>query len=178
MPPDAFHRRSLRLPGYDYTQPGAYFVTLVAQGRLCLFGEIADGEMQLNEVGEIVAQAWQWLARQYPYVDIDEWVIMPNHLHGIIWIVNNDASGRGGSRPAPTTHPVHPQKSLGRLIGAFKTTSTKQINILNHTPGAALWQRNYYEHVIRNDDDLRRIREYICNNPLRWALDRENTPLQ
>ena len=100
---------------------------------------------------------------------------MPNHLHGIIWIVNNNAPGRGGSRTAPT-HPVHPQKSLGRLIGAFKTVSTKQINLLNQTPGAALWQRNYYEHIIRNDDDLRRIREYICNNPLRRAIDRENTP--
>lgn len=81
------------------------------------------------------------------------------------------------SRTTPT-HPVHPQKSLGRLIGAFKTVSTKQINLLNQTPGAALWQRNYYEHVIRNDGDLQRIRDYICNNPLRWALDRENAPLQ
>jgi putative transposase len=177
MPESPHQRRSMRLPGYDYTQPGAYFVTLVTQNRLRLFGEIVDGEMRLNAVGEIVSQAWQWLARQYPYVDIDEWVIMPNHLHGIIWIVNNDAPGRGGSRTAPT-HPIHPQKPLGRLIGAFKTVSTKQINLLNQTPGAALWQRNYFEHIIRNDDDLRRIRAYISNNPLRWTIDRENAPFQ
>ena len=182
MPPAALHRRSIRLPGYDYTQSGAYFVTLLTQGRLCRFGNIVNGEMRLNDVGKIAAQSWVWLEQQYPYVKLDEWVIMPNHFHGIIWITN-DIPGRGGSRTAPTTTNtqtfddetvVKSQKPLGRLIGAFKTVSTKQINMLNNTPGMPLWQRNYYEHVIRSDDDLHRIRQYIRNNPLRWALDREN----
>ena len=114
------------------------------------------------------------LEQQYPYVNLDEWVIMPNHLHGIIWIIQNDSTDRrGGSRTAPT-QPIQLSKPLGRLVGAFKTVSTKQTNIFQNTPAAPLWQRNYYEHIIRNDADLRRIRQYIRDNPLRWAIDREN----
>jgi REP element-mobilizing transposase RayT len=97
--PSRHHRRSIRLKGYDYSQAGAYFVTLCAQGRECLFGEVVDGEMRLNDAGHIVAESWQWLATQHDYVELDEWIIMPNHLHGIIVITDN---GRGGSRTVPT----------------------------------------------------------------------------
>ncbi len=136
--PDIHRRRSIRLKGYDYSQAGAYFVTICTQNRECLFGNIVDGEMTLNDVGWIVSDAWQWLERQYNHVELDEWVAMPNHFHGIIAIV--DQSRRGGSRTAPTMT----RKSIGRLIGAFKTVSTKRVNKMRGTPGAKLWQRNYY----------------------------------
>jgi putative transposase len=164
--PNKHHRRSIRLKGYDYTQAGAYFITIVTQDRACLFGEVVEGEMRLNPFGEIVAESWQWLAMQYDYVELDEWVIMPNHLHGTIVITDD----RGGSRTAPTVK----RKPVGRLIGAFKTVSTKRINEHRDTPGVPVWQRNYYEHIIRNEDDLEAIRRYIACNPLRWHLDREN----
>lgn len=140
--------------------------------------------MRLNEYGQVVTQCWQWLSHQHPYVDLDEWVVMPNHLHGIIVI---NTHGRGGSRTAPTgiaptenvptgiapTNGIK-HKSLGRLIGAFKTVSTKQINITRNMPGALVWQRNYHERIIRNEKALTNIRRYIAENPLRWAFDAEN----
>lgn len=165
--PERHHRRSIRLQGYDYTRAGAYFVTICTQNREHLFGEVVTGEMRLNEMGRIVAETWRWLATQYDYVELDEWIVMPNHLHGIIVITDNC---RGGSRTAPTVK----RKPIGRLIGAFKTVSTKRINEHRGTPGFPIWQRNYYEHIIRNEDDLEAIRRYIACNPLRWHLDREN----
>jgi len=121
--------------------------------------------MVLKDAGRVVAGTWQWLEQQYDYVDLDEWTVMPNHFHGIVVL-----GCRGGSRTAPTGK----RKPLGRLIGAFKTVSTKQINEMRNTSGAKLWQRGFYEHIIRNDESLNRIREYIMNNPLQWELDREN----
>ena len=159
--PEKHHRRSIRLQGYDYSRAGAYFVTLCTQNRECLFGDVVDGETRLNPVGQIAGDAWKWLASQYDYVELDEWVIMPNHLHGIIII----SDGRGGSRTAPTRKPI------GRLVGAFKTVSTKHINKLRNTPGEKLWQRNYWEHIVRNEPELKRIREYIRNNPSQWEMD-------
>ncbi len=165
------HRHSIRLKGYDYSQAGAYFITLVTRDRACLFGDVVDGGMRLNNAGRIAADSWQWLSEQYKYVELDEWGVMPNHMHGIIVIVD----GRGGSRTAPTD-PTHTtdRKPLGRLIGAFKTVSTKHINEMRGMPGVPVWQRNYYEHVVRNDDELNRIRAYIVNNPMKWTLDRDN----
>lgn len=159
-------RRSIRLSGHDYTQPGAYFVTIVTQGHRYVFGDIVAGNILLNDAGRIVSRAWEWLATQYAYVELDGYVVMPNHLHGIIVIAEHRA---GDSRIAPTN-----RKPLGRLIGAFKTVSTKQVNLAQNTPKQPLWQRNYYEHIIRNEADLDRAREYIMNNPLRWETDGEN----
>jgi len=156
-------RRSIQLKGYDYSQSGGYFVTICTRNREYLFGEIVDGNISLNDLGREVAKCWQWLAEQYPYIQLDEWIVMPNHFHGIMLIMNER---RGGSRTAPTK-----QKPLGRLIDAFKTVSTKQINEYRDTPHAPLWQRNYYEHVIRNETDLEEIREYIENNPIKWLED-------
>ncbi len=177
---DKHRRNSIRLKGYDYIQAGAYFVTICTRGRECLFGDIMNGEMQLNEVGRIMANTWEWLATQYAYIELDAWIVMPNHLHGIIVILNDDStsgSGRGGSRTAPTqiaiAKPVT-RKPLGRLIGAFKTVSTQRINELNGSSGAPIWQRNYYEQIIRDEKSLQQIREYIISNPLKWGLDHEN----
>ena len=174
--PKIHHRRSIRLKGYDYRQAGGYFVTLVTQGREMLFGEVVHGEMVLNDFGKIAAETWLWLETQYPYVALGEWVVMPNHFHGIIFILDDD--GRGGSRTAPTnpqtiTDAVK-RKPLGRLIGAFKTVSTKHINLTRHTEGEMVWQRNYYEHILRNETELDRITRYIESNPARWADDDEN----
>jgi len=165
---DKRRRRSIRLRDYDYSQPGAYFATICTKDRQCLFGDVIGGEMRLNEFGQIVEYCWEWLENQYEYVELDAYVVMPNHLHGIILIM--DDRRRGGSRTAPTTK----RKSLGRLIGAFKTVSTKSINKTRGIPNSVVWQRNYYEHVIRNEDELNEIREYIANNPLKWESDEEN----
>ena len=163
--PDKHHRRSIRLKGYDYTTQGAYFVTICVYGRACMLGGVVDGDMRLNDWGHVVAESWLWLADQYPYVALDAWVIMPNHLHGIIFIRENDRSPDGGSYT--TLKP----KSLGRLIGAFKTVSTKRINEIRDNPGAIFWQRNYWEHIIRNETSLNAIRDYIQTNPSRWRDD-------
>lgn len=168
--PDVHHRRSIRLQGYDYAQAGAYFVTICTQDRECSFGNIVDGKMRLNNLGEVVAESWQWLAIRYRHVELDEWIVMPNHFHGILVIVNEC---RSGSRTAPTTD-VGKRKPLGRLIGAFKTVSTKRINELRCTPAIPVWQRDFHEHIIRDEDELSRIRAYIINNPLQWEMDREN----
>ena len=172
--PDSRRRRSIRLKGFDYTLAGAYFVTVVVQGRACLFGEIVDGNMCLNNTGLLASEAWQWLGTQYPYVVLDEFVVMPNHLHGIIMIT--DDARRGGSRTAPTGagSPDRKRKPLGRLIGAFKTVSTKRVNCAHGLPGRPLWQRNYFEHVVRSEESLTEIRQYIHDNPARWEFDKEN----
>jgi putative transposase len=167
--PKIHHRHSIRLKGYDYSQAGAYFVTLVTWQRECLFGEVVNEEMILNRYGEIAAQTWQWLENQYPYVELGAWVVMPNHSHGIL-IIHDD--GRGGSRSAPTVKIKH--KPLGQLIGAFKTVSTKQINLLRQTEGQIVWQRNYYEHIIRNEREMENIWKYIESNPVMWYDDEEN----
>ena len=159
------HRRSIRLPNYDYSQAGAYFVTIVCKDHALLLEDPA--------LHAFVEDAWLWLARQYAYVHIDEYAIMPNHLHGILVI--RDAR-RGGSRTALTD--AAKRKPLGRLIGAFKTVSTKRINTMRGTRQAQIWQRNYYERVIRDEDELNRVRKYIKENPLRWEDDPENPERQ
>jgi putative transposase len=177
--PNKHHRRSIRLKGHDYSSAGIYFITICTHHREQIFGAIINGEMQLNEFGQIVANHWQWLATQHPYVKLGEWVVMPNHLHGIL--VLTDTPRRGGSRTAPTTHDAtqtistndaSKHKPLGRLIGAFKTVSTKEINQIRNTPGIPIWQRNYYEHIIRDKEAQHNIRRYIQTNPQSWKVDR------
>ena len=169
----ANHRRQpLRLPAYDYSQPGAYFITICTHQRHCLLGEVVDDRMHLSEAGQVTAQTWQWLSTRHPHVELDLYVIMPNHLHGVVLLHHN--AGCTVPRTPDVTRGSGRQKSLGRLIAAFKTVSTQRINALQGTPHAPVWQRDYYEHVIRNDDSLCRIRDYIANNPTSWALDREN----
>ena len=136
-----------------------------------MFGRVENGEMWLTDIGHVVGESWEWLASRYYYVELDEWVIMPNHLHGILRIADDR---RGGSRTAPTC--ANPRetvrKPLGSLIGAFKTVSTKKINQMRNTPGNSVWQRNYYQHVVRSESSLNEIRNYIMTNPTTWRSDK------
>jgi putative transposase len=150
-------RKSVRLPGFDYSQGGAYFVTICSQNRRCMFGEIADFCMEANAIGMLVTACWNSLSDDYPFVSLDTWVLMPNHLHGIIWLSNDNPSG----------------KTLARIVAAFKAMSTSRVRQALHT-NLKLWQRGFFEHIIRDDNDLFRIREYIAVNPIQWALDPEN----
>jgi len=166
---DIHHRRSIRLRDYDYSQAGAYFITICAHNHESLFGEIADGAMRLNAAGEIVADEWQKLAQVKEEIELDEWMVMPNHLHGILIFTDN--AGAIHELPLRMTQTQRRQMALPKLVGRFKMLSAKQINMLRNTPGIPLWQRNYWEHIIRDEADLRRIREYISSNPARWELD-------
>lgn len=170
--PDPHHRRSIRLQGYNYSLPGAYFVTMCVQNRVCLFGEIENGKMVLNEAGRIVYDEWVKSAELRNEIKLDEFVVMPNHLHGIIMIT--EPACKGDRRVAPTTNGPKPN-SIGAMIAGFKSAAAKRINCLRRTPGVPVWQRNYYEHIIRNEDELNRVREYIINNPLNWHLDENYT---
>jgi REP element-mobilizing transposase RayT len=159
------YRRSLRLKRYDYFRAGGYFVTIVTQNRECLFGDIVEGEMVLNRLGEILSFTWNDLPNHNQNIKLDEFSIMPNHIHGIIIIVG------AGSEPAPTLKKSH---GLPEIVRQFKTFSAKRINKQRCAAGTAVWQRNYYEHVVRDETDLNSIREYIVNNPKKWELDDEN----
>ncbi|MDQ6604489.1 MAG: transposase [Chloroflexota bacterium] len=173
--PARLHRRTVRLQGYDYRQAGAYFITLCTHQRESVFGAIGADAMQPNAHGQIVAEDWEWLALRYPYVSLDAFVVMPNHLHGIILMTDPvGAIAPGGQSPSPEPPVRQARKPLGGLIGAFKTVSTKHVNEWREAPGAMLWQRNYYEHIVRNKSDLQRIRDYIAANPARWPDDAEN----
>jgi len=166
--PQKHRRRSIRLKGYDYTQSGAYYITIVTYQRLSLFGEVGSAEVRLNELGQIAHKEWFKTAELRPYVELyeDEFVVMPNHVHGIIWIQNNIVGAERRSAPTP--------KSLGAIIRAYKSAVTYAVNALQNQRGAVLWQRNYYEHVIRDEKDLQAKRDYILSNPRNWEKDDEN----
>lgn len=187
------HRRSIRLRGYDYSRVGAYFVTVCTQNQLCLFGEIVNGAMELNGAGRIVQYVWEEIPIHYQDIETEEFVVMPNHIHGIIVIAGPPhkqikpvgAAPRvcpDGGRPqgvAPTADHLGPGLSLPEVVERFKTMTTKRYADGVRKSGwrafsGKLWQRNYYDHIIRNEDDLHRIREYITNNPTRWPSDEHN----
>ena len=174
--PEIHHRRSIRLKGYDYSQNGAYFVTLCNWNRECVLGEIAEvkaekPEMVLNEYGKIVRDEWIRTALIRQEIEIGEFIVMPNHFHGIVFI-----QGRG-DRPVALTEdrPGPKSKSVGSFLAGFKSIATKRVNEIRQSPGAPVWQRNYYEHIIRDESEYNRIREYIINNPANWHDD-ENNP--
>ena len=172
------HRRSIRLRQYNYAQEGAYFVTICTHKRQCLLGTIADGVAQLNECGEIVRDEWLRTGTARFNVSMDTFLVMPNHLHGIIFVTGQDIR-RGDPAGRPYTRPHGPNPgSVGAMVGQFKSIAAKRINALRHTPGARVWQRNYYEHVVRNEGDLNEIRQYVLNNPAQWDLDEENPDRQ
>ncbi len=179
--PEIHHRQSIRLKGYEYSRPGAYFVTICARNRECLFGNISDGQMVLNDVGRIIERVWEDLPSRLPSIELDALGVMPNHVHGIIAIVG------AGLAPPETrvrqTAPLQalPQKgaassapTLGDVVRAFKSISAIWVNGHLSRFGQPLWQRNYYEHIIRSDDKLYRIRQYSRDNPMSWLEDREN----
>ncbi|MDD5287273.1 MAG: transposase [Desulfuromonadaceae bacterium] len=187
--PDIHHRHSIRLTDNDYSQVGAYFVTVCVWKREGLFGEIVNGEMVLNDMGQIVVEELERTSEMRSNVELDVYSIMPNHFHAIILIINNVGAtpmarpgaignnvvvthkNRATQRVAPTG-PV--SGSIGAVMAQFKSIVTKRINALRNNHGCPVWQRNYYERVIRNEDELSRAREYIVNNPLKWELDKEN----
>lgn len=169
------HRRSIRLPEYDYSQEGAYFVTICTKDRKCLFGNILSQKMILNESGKIVKKCYDDLPEYFPDVGLNEFVIMPNHFHGII-IITSD--GRGLINQTPTgigdkwILMKNPKQTLGKIVRHFKAKTAKHIHDagFNHFS----WQRNYWEHVIRNEKSYNKIRQYIIENPLYWDQDDEN----
>ena len=165
-----FHRRSIRLKGYDYTQPGAYFITLATADRLCIFGDVMEGEMRLNDVGVMVDAQWRTLCDRFPNLVPDVYVIMPNHIHAIIQI--NGAQISAHTRCKADEGAMNRATTIGEIVRAFKAVTTRHLRKSGVDNFA--WQRNYYEHIIRDEHSLVRIREYIINNPSQWALDHEN----
>ncbi len=172
-------RRPIRLRQYDYSQTGAYFITVCTYNRNCLFGKIINGRIELNDAAKVVNQCWLEIPNHFLDIQVDEFVIMPNHLHGIImkvgarFIVPNDL-GFDKSNPYIDNNPMMTSLfTLGKIIRAFKARTSHIIRTTTNLSHFK-WQRNYYEHIIRNEDELNRIREYIINNPLQWEYDREN----
>jgi|GEM_PF-488169 REP element-mobilizing transposase RayT len=191
--PEKHHRRSIRLKGYDYTRPGAYFVTMCTEKGKCLFGEISDEIMQLNKFGTMIHACWNNIPKHFAHIRLDACVVMPNHIHGILIITDANIDRRGEAFSSPmkscpglvteNASPLHPitqsphgtsSGSLGAIMQNFKSVSTRKINQLNKSSGAMLWQRNYYEHIVRNEYALNAIRRYITYNPLMWSHDMDN----
>jgi putative transposase len=191
------HRRSIRLEGYDYASEGGYFITVVAHNRKCLFGSIRDDEMRLNEFGRIVRKEWFHTAKLRPNIELfeDEFVVMPNHIHGIIWIT--DFTGRDSLESITKNDPIHvgayshtplqsPSRTIGAIIRGFKGAVTTKINISRGGKGVPVWQRNYYDpshkersgahrsrHIINSEKDHDNIAKYIDSNPIGWQTDKE-----
>jgi putative transposase len=191
--PEFHHRRSIRLKGYNYSQAGAYFVTVCAWNRECLFGKIANGEMILNEYGEIIMKYWNTIPSNFLHVETDEFIIMPNHVHGIVFVNNcrgevsspfseivapnsktETAPIQGGETSEGGETPPLRKTTLGQIVAYFKYRSAKCINQIRNAQGKPIWQRNYYEHIIRDDRELYAIREYIGHNPSKWDEDEDN----
>ena len=176
--PQKHHRRSIRLKNYDYTQAGAYYITIVTYQRDPLFGRIVNEEMQLSDHGRIADECWRAIPEHFPNRELDAYVIMPNHIHGILVIhgigmATNPSPSAGARHASPLRpHGVEPG-SVGAIVGSFKSAVTKRIG--REIKSTSIWQRNYYEHVIRDERDLNRIREYIQSNPANWEGDRENS---
>jgi len=186
------NRRSIRLKGFDYTKQGAYFITICTNNRDNLFGEIVSDKIILNEYGEIANAVWKKIPNHFPNVELDEYIIMPNHVHGIIVIEGNNVGvidySVGAIHELPLQETTLPQQkdfvanriyrrkmTIPKIVGYYKMNITKQINLLRNKPGVTVWQRNYYDRIIRNDVELKIKREYIKNNPARWNED-ENNP--
>lgn len=187
--PEIHHRHSIRLKDFDYSRVGAYFITICAWQRECLFGEIVNGVMMHNDMGGIVLEEWQRTGEIRENIILDECMVMPNHFHGIIFItdnvgatptarpavIGNDAECCQANPQILTPHQNGPVAgSIGAMLAQFKAMVTKRINVIRNNPGCPAWQRNYYERIIRNDYELCCDREYIINNPIKWELDNEN----
>jgi REP element-mobilizing transposase RayT len=189
--PKKHHRRSIRLQGYDYAQAGAYYVTIVTWHRECLFGEVVDGEMVLNDVGKIIQWEWMEIPKRFPYILLGAFIVMPNHFHGILFfheIVGATRHRLSRTRadeirlPDITTDGVEGSPlprgpkpaSLGAIMAQFKSRVTKRLWKIPALNGTPIWQRNYYEHIIRDERDLQNKTDYIEANPMLWDEDNEN----
>ena len=171
--PERYHRRSIRLCGYNYSCEGLYFVTICCHDKLCLFGEIVDGEMVPNEAGRMVDKCWLAIPEHFPHAVLHDYVIMPNHVHGIIELINDDVVGAKNFSHLQTAPELRafrsPSKTIGSIIRGFKIGVTKWMR--QHTVVSIVWQRNYYEHIIRCGRSYRFITEYILTNPANWLGD-------
>ncbi len=182
--PDKHHRRSIRLKEYDYAQPGAYFVTVCTYQRECLLGRIESGQVVLSDAGEMARSVWDGLPERFPSIGLDECVVMPNHVHGIVLV------GAQFIAPDPKDGLTRHAPGLGEIVRAYKATVTRLVRrrgdgatdpgavdkgVIHHAPTGFGWQRGFYEHVIRNEQELMALREYILGNPSRWDDD-ENNP--
>jgi putative transposase len=184
--PDIHHRRSIRLQCYDYSQAGALFVTICTNNRENLFGDIVAGAMQLNYAGQTVERCWVDIPAHFPCVELDEFVVMPNHIHGIIvltdaittvWAKDLRAKDIWAKNRAKNISPLQPRPTgtsgtIGSIVRGFKIGVTKWFRQQNTVH--EVWQRNYWEHIIRNETERDRFREYIRNNPARWEQDKLN----
>jgi REP element-mobilizing transposase RayT len=150
--PEIHHRHSIRLQGYDYTNAGIYFVTICSYQRQHLFGNINNGEMEINAIGQFVSILWQKIPQYFLNVELDAFILMPDHLHGIIVISESKE-----------------KSSLANIIQNFKSISSRKINRINKNSGVSIWQRNYYERIVRSEQELKNLREYIKNNPTNWT---------
>jgi putative transposase len=183
--PEIHHRHSIRLQGYDYSASGAYFITICTYQRQCLFGDVVNGMMELNSFGRLAQSCWQRSPHHFPQVDLDAFVIMPNHVHGILrlgcTIGRGEAFGRETSDDCkdclPNASPLQPMPkgtksgSIAAIVQNFKSVSTRRINQSQQNTGTTIWQRNYYEHIIRDETTFQAIRQYIQNNPQDWIED-------
>ena len=174
MPKTYTRRNTNRIPRHNYSTPGQYFLTICTENRQQLFGTIKNDQMILNGVGNMINLWWQKTFEKYDHTLINEYIIMPNHIHGIMNIV-----GAGSPRPDNNNNDKiigcgNHTPTIGNIIAYFKYQTTKQINESHNTPGKKIWQRNYHDHIIRNDESLTNIRNYIVNNPATWQFDIEN----
>ncbi len=162
------NRHSVRLRGYDYAQNGAYYVTICAYEKQKLFGEIRNNIMNVNDLGAILEEEWYKVAQIRNYMILDDYIVMPNHFHGIFFI-SNDSNIQLPYHE--DDKPILYQNSLGSIIGGFKAAVTRHCRIILNSPKQEIWQRSFYDHIIRNEDDLNHCREYIIQNPANWNKD-------
>lgn len=182
--PRIHHRRSIRLKGYDYSQAGLYFITICCYDRQCLFGKITDGEMNLNDGGKMANECWMGIPDHFPNAVLHEHIIMPNHVHGIIELKTDDIvdvsnTGVENFQPLSRITPLPPVKrnefqkiiprSIGSIIRGYKIGVTKWFR--SYTDVKTVWQRNFHERIIRNEQSYQRIAQYIINNPVKWQQD-------
>jgi len=193
--PEWHHRHSIRLDDYDYSNNGVYFVTICIHNRECLLGKICDGVTVLSEVGRAVDDAWVAIAKRFPFVVLDDYVLMPNHLHGIIVFIEADAATdiatasrtlagsdkikEGAASSAPTdfvdmASSITRKVALGRVLRAFKSLSAIAANRLLDRTEQPFWQRNYHERIVRDEQEMDQVRTYIYHNPQQWSIDTEN----
>lgn len=176
------HRKSIRLKDYDYAQEGWYFITIIVQNRECLFGKINNGKVELNQIGSIIQYHWKKIVQHFPHIELDEYIVMPNHIHGIVHIVRVMHSEHNNKKvykeldmnasPLQSWPAGTKPGSLSAIMQNYKAVTSRKINRIRKIQGMRLWQRNFWEHIIRNEDTLNRIREYIKQNPAEWIEDK------
>ncbi len=167
-------RRSIRLLGYDYSTPGAYFITACIQNRLLLFGQVVNNKMAANRLGAVVEDCWAKLPDHYDNVALDAFILMPNHVHGVI-IIKDETTGVGaGLKPALPAAAASRRHGVPEIVRAFKTFSPRRFNEIRASASTHIWQRGFYDHVIRGEGELDRVRTYIMDNPRKWSEDADN----